>query len=75
MTLLEGVGEVVIDGEATGLVPYDTTYIAAGQPHLFRNAGGSPMRILWIYPTQHVTRTIVATGETIAHLSDADMMG
>jgi mannose-6-phosphate isomerase-like protein (cupin superfamily) len=75
VTLLEGTGEVVIDGVATPLVPYDSTYIPAGQQHLFRNTGDVPMRILWIYPTQDVTRTMMATGETVAHLSDADLMG
>jgi len=75
VTLLEGHGEVEIDGVATPLVPYDSTYIPAGQQHLFRNTGDTPMRILWIYPTQDVTRTMMATGETVAHLSDADLMG
>jgi quercetin dioxygenase-like cupin family protein len=75
VTLLEGRGEVEIDGAVTALVPYDSTYIPAGQEHLFRNTGDGPMRILWIYPTQDVTRTLMATGETIAHLSDADLMG
>ena len=32
------------------------------------------MVILWIYPTQQVTRTLSATGETVAHLSDDDLM-
>lgn len=75
VTLLEGVGEVEIDGVPTPLVPYDSTYIRAGVPHLFRNTGDEPMRILWIYPTQDVTRTMLATGETVTHLSDADLMG
>jgi mannose-6-phosphate isomerase-like protein (cupin superfamily) len=75
VTLLEGAGEVVIEGNATPLVPYDSTYIPAGQQHLFRNTGAGPMRILWIYPTQDVTRTLMSTGETIAHLSDDDLMG
>jgi quercetin dioxygenase-like cupin family protein len=75
VTLLEGQGEVEIEGVATPLVPYDSTYIPAGQQHLFRNTGDGPMRILWIYPTQDVTRTMMATGETVAHLSDADLMG
>lgn len=75
VTLLEGRGEVEIDGAATPLVPYDSTYIQAGVPHLFRNTGDEPMRILWIYPTQDVTRTMLATGETVVHLSDADLMG
>lgn len=75
VTLLAGQGEVEIEGDVTPLVPYDSTYIAAGLRHAFRNTGDEPMRILWIYPTQDVTRTLMATGETIAHLSDRDLMG
>jgi mannose-6-phosphate isomerase-like protein (cupin superfamily) len=75
VTLLEGSGEVEIEGAVTPLVPYDSTYIPAGQRHAFRNKGDEPMRILWIYPTQEVTRTLMSTGETVAHLSDDDLMG
>ena len=75
VTILEGRGEVEIEGVVTQLVPYDSTYIPAGEAHAFRNAGDAPFRILWIYPTQDVTRTLVATGETVAHLSDRDLMG
>jgi hypothetical protein len=32
------------------------------------------MAILWIYASPEVTRTFTATGETVAHLSGADMM-
>lgn len=72
VTVLEGEGEVEVDGNVTSLAPYDSTYIRAGVKHAFRNAGVQPMRILWIYPTQDVTRTLVATGETVRHLSDDD---
>jgi quercetin dioxygenase-like cupin family protein len=71
-TLLEGQAEVEIEGEVTPLVPYDS--IAAGLKHAFRNTGQDPMRILWIYPTQDVTRTLISTGETVAHLSDDDLI-
>lgn len=74
VTLLGGVGEVEIDGVATPLAHWDTTYIPAGQEHAFRNTSKEPMKILWIYPTQEVTRTLSATGETIEHLSDRDLM-
>lgn len=75
VTLLEGIGEVEIEGVVTPLVPYDSTYITAGLKHAFRNTGDAPMTILWIYPTQSVTRTLLETGETVEHLSDRDMMG
>ena len=75
VTLLEGVGEVEIDGEITPLVPYDSTYIPADQLHAFRNTGSEPMKILWIYAAKEVTRTFADTGETVTHLSDEDLMG
>jgi quercetin dioxygenase-like cupin family protein len=74
VTLLAGLGEVEIDGVVTGLRPWDTTYIQAGRRHAFRNVSAEPMTILWIYPTQNVTRTLIATGETIEHLSERDLM-
>ncbi|MBL7631015.1 cupin domain-containing protein [Frankia sp. CN6] len=74
VTLLSGVGEVVIDGEVTALEPYDTTYVEAGIPHLFRNTGNEPMTILWVYDTGRVTRTFTATGRTVEHLTAEDRM-
>ncbi len=74
VTLLEGAGEVEIAGTVTPLEPPDSTYIAAGTEHAFRNTGGAPMKILWVYSSAYVTRTFVATGETVEHLSAADQM-
>jgi quercetin dioxygenase-like cupin family protein len=74
VTLLEGAGEVEIDGVLTPLVPYDSTYIPAEQPHAFRNTGERPMKILWIYASDRVTRTFADTGETVEHLSARDLM-
>lgn len=75
VTLLSGHAEVEIDGVVTPLTPYDSTYIPGGRRHAFRNIGAEPMTILWIYPTQNVSRTLMATGETVEHLSGRDMMG
>ena len=75
VTLLEGQGEVEINGAVTPLQPYDSTYIPGGHEHAFRNTGDQPMKILWIYGSNRVTRTFAGTGETVEHLSPADLMG
>ena len=75
VTMLEGVGECEIDGEVTALKKFDTTYIPANIMHRFYNTGDVPMRILWIYSSDIVTRTFAATGEEVEHLSAADIIG
>ena len=74
VTLLAGSAEVEIAGQVTPLEPDDTTYVAADIVHAFRNTGGTPMKILWVYSSEYVTRTFADTGRTVEHLSADDQM-
>lgn len=65
VTVIEGEGLAVLNGEEVPARPYDTTQISPGELHRFVNTGETTMRILWVYGDTHVTRTFADTGETV----------
>ena len=75
VTSLEGEAEAEIDGRRHRIHAYDTTLVPADKPHRFVNVGTTPLLILWVYGTTEVNRTFTETGETVAHLSERDLVG
>jgi quercetin dioxygenase-like cupin family protein len=73
--VLEGEATVTIADQTTTVPPGTATWVPAGTPHRFANHTDQPMRIYWVYGGRKVTRTTVATGETVEHLSNADRTG
>ena len=72
VTILEGKAEVVVEDRKLILGPMDTTYIPANHSHCFNNVGDSRLVIMWVYASNHVTRTFSETGLTVDHLSKGD---
>ena len=66
VTVIEGEGVAVINGEEVPARPYDTTQMPPGELHRFINTGEGIMRILWVYGSTEVTRTYADTGETVS---------
>ncbi|WP_405069049.1 aldehyde dehydrogenase family protein [Kribbella sp. NBC_01510] len=70
--VFSGQATAVIDGERVDLEAGDATWVPAGVPHQFINRGDGELTIYWVYGGREVTRTMTATGATVAHLSAGD---
>ena len=70
--VFSGQATAVIDGERVDLEAGDATWVPAGVPHRFINRGDGELTIYWVYGGREVTRTMTATGVTVAHLSARD---
>lgn len=66
VVVLEGVARCQVEAETRDLTPNMAVFIEAGVAHRFENPGGGRLRILFTYGSAHATRTIVASGETVA---------
>ena len=75
VTLLEGQGEVEIDGEVTPLRPYDSTYIPGGGDPAVAQNGSAALRVPCGFASIHVTRTFADSGKTGENLVAAGLMG
>ena len=46
-----GKGDILIDGELVHMVPGDVVYLPRDVPHLTRNRGMAPMRLICVFST------------------------
>jgi quercetin dioxygenase-like cupin family protein len=74
VVILEGVATFETDEATAELAAGQATWVPAGVVHRFRNRGDSVMRFLWTYGRADATRTLAATGETVA-IGSAEELG
>lgn len=64
--VLKGHATFEVGGKTYELAQGDVTWAPPEVPHRFTNRGPGPLSIFWTYGSIHATRTIAATGETVA---------
>lgn len=53
-TVLQGTGEMTVDGETQPVGPGDMVYIQRGQPHSLRNTGETDLHMMFVYAPKMV---------------------
>ena len=53
-TILQGQGEITVNGETQPVGPGDMVYIERGQPHSLRNTGDADMHMMFVYAPKMV---------------------
>jgi HTH-type transcriptional repressor of puuD len=70
--VLRGEATAELGDETVDLTAGEATWVATGVPHRFINRGADELAIYWTYAGRFVTRSTVATGRTVVHLSEGD---
>ena len=73
--ILEGDAAAELEGRWTALGVGDAVWTPAGVAHRFVNRSPRTLRIHWVYAGARVTRTLIAAGLTVDHLSHRDRLG
>ena len=64
LVFVEGTGEAVVDGDASGVEPGDLVFVPAGTLHNFLNRGDTPLKLYTVYsPPEHEAGTVHHTKE------------
>ncbi len=66
VVIIRGKGEVMLDGTAIGVEPFDLVVVESSQQHQFRNTGSEPFGFLCIVNSERDRPTLVQSGETKA---------
>ena len=48
-TILQGTGEMTVDGETQPVKPGDVVYMESGKPHSLKNTGDTDMHMMFVY--------------------------
>ena len=52
--ILEGAGEMTVDGETAGLTAGDCVFVERNREHALRNTGSSELRMMFVYAPKQI---------------------